>query len=236
MQDHGHSAEEIARRIDAPPGRGLLRDAIYGAIDGAVTTFAIVAGVAGAGLSPIVIVVLGLANVLADGFSMAAANYLGTKAEQDNIKRIRQIEERHIREFPEGEKLEVREILARKGLTGRALDLATEEITKDRESWIALMLDGEYGMGGVDPRPLRAATVTFVAFLAAGMIPLVPFVLGLPNAFTLSAWVTMASFAAVGAGKSVWSLSPWWRSAGESVLIGGTAAAIAYGVGTLFTL
>ena len=74
MSEHGHSQQEIAKRIGAPPGRGVLRDAVYGAIDGAVTTFAIVAGVAGAGLSPFIIIALGIANVLADGFSMAAAN------------------------------------------------------------------------------------------------------------------------------------------------------------------
>ena len=62
-------------------GHGHLRDIIYGAIDGSVTTFAIVAGVAGAGLSPLVIIALGFANVIADGFSMAAGNYTGTKAE-----------------------------------------------------------------------------------------------------------------------------------------------------------
>jgi hypothetical protein len=142
---------EISKRIGAPQGRGVLRDAIYGAIDGTVTTFAIVAGVAGAGLSPFVVVVLGLANVLADGFSMAAANYSGIKAEQDNYKRIRKIEERHISEYPKGEWLEVREILSRKGLDGEVLDKATDAVTQDRENWIALMMEGEYGMGGIDP-------------------------------------------------------------------------------------
>ena len=74
MPEHGHSQQDIAARIAAPQGRGFLRDLVYGAIDGSVTTFAIVAGVAGAGLSPFIIVALGLANVLADGFSMAAGN------------------------------------------------------------------------------------------------------------------------------------------------------------------
>ena len=121
MSEHGHSQQEIAKRIGAPPGRGVLRDAVYGAIDGAVTTFAIVAGVAGAGLSPFIIIALGIANVLADGFSMAAANYSGTKAELDNMRRIRKIEELHIQNYPEGERLEVREILAQKGLRGDVL-------------------------------------------------------------------------------------------------------------------
>lgn len=236
MPDHGHSHQEIAERISAPAGKGVLREAVLGAIDGSVTTFAIVAGVAGAGLSPFIIVVLGLANVLADGFSMAAAAYSGSKAEQDNIRRIRKIEERHIRDYPQGEWREVREILAQKGLSGRVLEEAADEITKDHESWISLMIEGEYGLGGVDPHPLRAALTTFLAFLVAGMIPLLPFIINLEGAFTLSAWMTMASFFAIGALKSIWSLSPWWRSAAETLLIGGAAAALAYGVGSLFNV
>ena len=134
MTDHGHSPQEIAERINAPPGRGVLRDVVYGGIDGSVTTFAIVAGVAGAGLSPFVIVALGLANVLADGFSMAAGNYSGTKAELDNIRRIRAVEERHIALYPDGEREEVREILAQKGLSGGILNEATAEITSSTEN------------------------------------------------------------------------------------------------------
>jgi len=235
MTDHGHSPEEIAARIDAPPGRGILRDLVYGAIDGSVTTFAIVAGVAGAGLSPFVIVALGFANVLADGFSMAASNYSGTKADQDNLRRIRAIETRHIAKYPEGERAEVRAILERKGLSGTVLEEATDEITSNRDNWVDLMIEGEYGLGGVDPHPMRAALATFGAFLVAGMVPLVPFIASLPGAFTISAWMTGCSFFAIGALKSIWSLSPWWRSGLETLGIGGAAASIAYLVGTLFS-
>lgn len=232
--DHGHSPEEIADRIDAPPGRGVLRDVVFGGIDGAVTTFAIVAGVAGAGLSPFVVVALGLANVLADGFSMAAGNFSGAKADLDNLRRIRSVEEAHIARNPEGERREVREILARKGLSGRILDEATDEITDDRETWIALMVEGEYGLGGVDPHPMRSALATFGAFLVAGMVPLLPFLFSVPDAFRISAWMTMAVFFAIGCLKSRWSLAPWWRSGLETLVIGGVAASIAYFVGTLF--
>ncbi|WP_171100456.1 MULTISPECIES: VIT1/CCC1 transporter family protein [unclassified Ruegeria] len=234
MTDHGHSQQEIVARINAPPGRGVLRDVVYGGIDGSVTTFAIVAGVAGAGLSPFVIVALGLANVLADGFSMAAGNYSGTKAELDNIRRIRAIEQRHISLYPDGERAEAREILAQKGLAGRVLEDATDAVTADQDNWINLMIEGEYGLGSVDPHPMKAAVATFLAFLVAGMIPLLPFVMSWPDAFTLSVWMTMAVFFAIGALKSRWSLAPWWRSGGETLLIGGAAAAIAYLVGSLF--
>ena len=234
MRDHGHSPQEIASRIGAPVGSGILKDAVLGAIDGAVTTFAIVAGVAGAGLSPFVIVALGIANVLADGFSMAAANYSGTKAELDNMQRLRELEERHIQKYPRGEWLEVREILSKKGLTGVVLEDATNAITQNRENWIALMLEGEYGLAGVQTRPEKAAATTFTAFLLAGIIPLLPFLLGLPEAFLVSAIMTMVTFFVIGALKSIWSLTPWWQSGGETFLIGGLAAAIAYLVGSLF--
>ncbi|MDA7967178.1 VIT1/CCC1 transporter family protein [Ruegeria sp.] len=234
MTDHGHSQQEIAARINAPPGRGVLRDVVYGGIDGSVTTFAIVAGVAGAGLSPFVIVALGLANVLADGFSMAAGNYSATKAETDNIRRIRAIEERHIRLYPDGERNEVREILLQKGLSGQVLEDATAAITASHDNWVDLMIEGEYGLGGVDPHPIKAAMATFLAFLVAGMIPLLPFLLSLPDAFVTSAWMTMGVFFAIGALKSRWSLAPWWRSGFETFVIGGAAALIAYLVGSLF--
>jgi vacuolar iron transporter family protein len=234
VTDHGHSKSEIKSRIGAPQGRGVLRDLVYGGIDGAVTTFAIVAGVTGAGLSPFVIVALGLANVLADGFSMAAANYSGTKAEKDNIARIRAVEERHIDLFPEGERREVREILTQKGLSGAVLDEATRLITADRDRWINLMLEGEYGLSDVDPNPMRAAIATFGAFLLAGMVPLVPFLVGLEQAFVVSALLTMFAFFVIGALKSLWSLARWWHSAAETMLIGGAAASIAFAVGTLF--
>lgn len=96
------------------------------------------------------------------------------------------------------------------------------------------MLEGEYGVGGVDPRPLHAAVATFLAFILAGMIPLLPFLIEVNDAFAASAVMTMATFFDIGAAKSLWSLNSWWRSAIETSLIGGAAAILAYGVGTLF--
>ncbi|MGR3636241.1 MAG: VIT1/CCC1 transporter family protein [Shimia sp.] len=236
MTQHGHSQEEVARRIGNPPGRGLLRDIVYGGIDGSVTTFAIVAGVAGAGLSPFIIVALGIANVLADGFSMAAGNFLGTKAELDDAKRLREVERHHLETFPEGERLEIREILRLKGMDGEVLEAATDAIAANEEAAVQLMLEGEYGLAGVDPHPQRAAMATFVAFLVAGMVPLLPFIFGVPDAFRWSAIMTGVTFFAIGTMKAKWSLEPWWKSGLETLAIGGVAAGIAYGVGSLFNV
>ncbi|MBO6899290.1 MAG: VIT1/CCC1 transporter family protein [Shimia sp.] len=233
---HGHSQQEIEDRIANPPGRGLLRDVVYGGIDGSVTTFAIVAGVAGAGLSPFVIVALGIANVLADGFSMAAGNFLGTKAELDDAKRLRAVEKRHLKAHPDGERREIREILRLKGLDGEVLEAATDAIAENEEAAIQLMLEGEYGLAGVDPHPQRAAMATFLAFLFAGLVPLLPFLFGLEDAFRISAVLTGVTFFVIGAMKAKWSLDPWWRSGLETLAIGGVAAGIAYGVGSLFNV
>lgn len=233
-QEHGHSPAEVAERIGAPAGRGYLRDTIYGAIDGAVTTFAIVAGVAGAALPTGVILALGLANLLADGFSMAAGNYAGTKAERDDAHRLARVEHRHLAENPKGERAEIREILRRKGLRGDVLEQATAQIATDTAAAVALMLSDEYGLAPVPPRPLRAALATFGAFVGAGSVPLVPFVLGWGDAFALAAAMTLAVFFAIGAAKSLWSEAPWWRSGLETLAIGGAAAMVAFAVGRLF--
>lgn len=233
-QEHGHRPEEIAKRLSAGPATGFLKDMIYGGIDGAVTTFAIVAGVAGAGLSPGIIVALGLANILADGFSMAASNYSGTKAELDDRKRIIRIEHSHIINHRAGELEELRQILQRRGLEGDVLAQATAAIAGNKAKWVEIMLTDEYGLPRDAPHPLRAALATFAAFLMAGSIPLLPFLLRLPSAFEISILATLTTFFLIGTGKSRWSLSSWWRSGAETLAIGAVAALLAYGVGGLF--
>ncbi len=233
MLEHGHSDDEIRARIGQPIGTEHLKDFVYGGIDGAVTTFAIVAGVHGASLSHSVIIALGIANVLADGFSMAASNYSGTKAELDDVERIRAIERRHIREVPDGERAEIRQILQLKGFGGQTLERAVSYITRDEKTWINMMLVDEYGKSPIDPRPLPAALVTFIAFLICGFIPLVPFLFEVTKPFEVAAVATAIAFFSIGVLKSAWSLQPWWRSGLETLAIGASAAFIAYGAGYL---
>src|SRR4029453_19269916 len=144
--EHDHSSEAIEKRLAAGPRQNYLRDWIYGGIDGAVTTLAVVTGVAGAQLSSWIILALGFANLFADGFSMAASNYLGTKSEQDDWRRLHAIENRHIDLAPEGEREEVRQIFERKGFEGEELRRIVELITADRERWVQTMLMDEYGL------------------------------------------------------------------------------------------
>ena len=229
--EHEHTIEAIDARLSAGPGHNYLRDWIYGGIDGAVTTFAVVTGVIGAGLSPVVIVILGFANLIADGFSMAASNFLGTKAEHDDIRRLEAIEQRHIEFAPEGEREEVRQIFARKGFTGADLDRVVELITSDRDRWVKTMLTDEYGLPHSARSPWLAAVSTFSAFVVCGLVPLVPFLAGVNEAPRLSFIATAAVFFAIGSVKSRWSTTAWWRSGLSTLIVGTAAASLAYAVG-----
>lgn len=231
--EHSHTVEAISARLAADPKPNYLRDWIYGGIDGAVTTFAIVAGVVGANLSSNIIIVLGLANLLADGFSMAAGNYSGTKAEVDEVKRIWEIEKRHIAQAPEGEREEVRQILRAKGITGEALEEAVTAITSDEERWIKTMLVEEYGLSPNSRSPAKSALSTFAAFIVCGAVPLAPFLVPMADSFIWSTAATGLVFFTIGSVKSRWSLAPWWWSGLETSCIGMGAAAVAYIIGYL---
>lgn len=228
-----HTPSAIHHRFAKSPKPSYLRDWVYGGIDGAVTTFAIVAGVVGASLSARVILILGLANLLADGFSMAAANFSGTKTEIDDYARLQAIEREHIAMVPEGEREEVRQLLRRKGLEGETLEKATASMTADNERWVELMMQEEYGLSSIARSPLKSALSTFIAFVLCGTVPLLPFAFAMPHPFLISTIATGVVFATIGALKSQWSLAPAWWSALETLLIGTAAAVVAYAVGHL---
>jgi vacuolar iron transporter family protein len=111
-----------------------------------VTTFAVVAGVVGAHLSPSIILILGGANLMADGFAMAAGNYLATRSEHEEFHHTEAIERHHIEVTPEGEREEVREILRGLGLAGDLLDRVVAAVTADRDRWVRMMVRYEYGL------------------------------------------------------------------------------------------
>ena len=234
-----HSAEAIQRRLSQPPQPSYLRDFIYGAIDGAVTTFAVVAGARGAKLSDSVVIILGLANLLADGFSMAVSNYLGARAERQERDRARRTEERHIDTVPEGEREEIRQLFAAKGFSDEDLDRVVEVITADRDRWVDTMMTEELGYGADSGNPLRAAASTFAAFVVVGSIPLIVYVIDaiapgeISAAFAWSAGLTAAAFFTVGSLKARFVDQPAWRSGLETLAVGGAAAALAYVVGVV---
>jgi VIT1/CCC1 family predicted Fe2+/Mn2+ transporter len=234
-----HTPSGVRARLRTPPRASYLRDFVYGAIDGTVTTFAIVAGVVGADLGATVIIILGAANLVADGFSMAVSNFLGTRAEHQRRERARLEEERQVALIPAGEAEEIRQIFAAKGFTDGDLDRVVEVITSNRDVWVDTMMSEELGYGADSTDPLRAAAATFVAFITLGFLPLAVFVVDavtpgdIDAPFAWSAGLTAVAFFTVGTLKARLVDQSPWRSGLETLAIGGCAAALAFAVGAL---
>ena len=213
-------------------------DFVYGSIDGAVTTFAIVAGVVGASLSPGIILILGFGNLFADGFSMAAANYQASKARNQFIEMKRKQEEWEIDNLAEQEKDEIREIYKEKGFKDELLEEIVRIITSRRKVWVDTMMKEELGLIEDEKGPLNSAISTFIGFNLIGLIPLIPFMIFIfmgihanSEAFVYSAVSVMASFFLVGMIKGKIVRKSKIRSGFYTLIIGGIAALVAYFVG-----
>jgi VIT1/CCC1 family predicted Fe2+/Mn2+ transporter len=115
-------------------------------------------------LDPKIAIIVGLANLFADGISMAVGDYLSEKSEKDYIRYEKERELWEIEHMPEAEKFEVREIYKRKGLTGEKLEHLVEAITSNKEIWVDTMLHEELGIFEDDTNPLKSAVVTFLSF------------------------------------------------------------------------
>ena len=229
-----HSPEEIKKRLSSPQKHSYLGDAVLGGIDGCVTTFAIVASAVGAGFPNSVALVLGLANLSADGFSMAVSNYQATRSRADLVQMTRKKEELHIDLVPEGETEEVRQIFANKGFTGDTLEKIVDVITSDRTLWVDTMLKDEHGLQTDIPNSLYSATATFFAFLFVGLLPLTPFLLPTLNQesiFPVSCVIAGMAFFGIGAAKGIMLKQSFFRTGASTLVVGGMAALLAYIVG-----
>ncbi len=231
---HGHHPEQIKARLESGQSHSYLRDFVYGGIDGTVTTFAVVSGVIGASLENKTILILGMANLIADGFSMAASNYLGTRTEIEERTLIQEFEYQQIKENPRGEKEEVKQILAAKGFKGDLLERSVNLFIEDKDRWVDFMLTEEYGLSSATRSAVKAGLTTFIAFSIFGLIPLLPYIGIIPPSFLVSCILTGVAFFLIGSMKSRWTSESYLASGFKTFAIGAIAAALAYFVGTLF--
>lgn len=242
LTKRAHGKRLIAKALKHPhehqSSGKYMSDAVYGALDGIVTTFAIVSGVVGADLSLSIILILGFANLIADGFSMAAGSYLSIKSEQDYHQQEYNREKWEIENYPEGEIEEVRQIYKRKGFKGKDLDKAVKIIISDEKRWLETMMVEELGIIQDDKAPNVVAVVTFIAFVICGFLPLLAFILlyyipnlGDINPFLFSSIITGITIFIVGALRSLIIAKNWFIAGLEMFFVGGAAATVAYAIG-----
>jgi VIT1/CCC1 family predicted Fe2+/Mn2+ transporter len=216
-----------------------IGELVYGGIDGIVTTFAVVSGVAGAKLGAGVILIMGLANLLADGFSMATGAYLSTKSEQELYAKERERELWEMEHMPEGERREHFEIFLQRGYSEDEAQRLVEIISADAERWVQAMMVDELGMLKDERNPLLNGAATLGAFIVAGSVPLMIYLLGLvfpvPHSVTFPISIALSGLALFGLGAArvlVTHQHPL-KSGMEMLLVGGLASLVAYGVGVM---
>jgi len=218
-----------------------FEDFIYGAIDGTVTTFAVVSGATGALLPSYVALILGFANLFADGLAMAIGDYYATKTHKEYVEKERRKEEWQIENLPDQEKEDIRKIYADKGFKDELLDEIVRVITARRKVWLDTMMKEELGMVQDKRLPVTAAVSTFCGFSSIGLIPLLPFLFAFLSGYTVaisevffySALFTGIAFAVIGIVKGMVVKKSLIRSAVNTLLIGGIAATVAYLIGYL---
>jgi len=229
-----HKKSAIEERLEKTSRHSYLGDAVMGGIDGCVTTFAVVAGVTGGGFLPLVAIILGFANLLADGFSMAVSNYQNAKSRQDLINKVRKDEERHIELIPEGEVEEIRQIFKNKGFSGDVLESIVDTITSDRKLWLDTMLREEFGLQIDAPNAYKAAFTTFIAFIMIGAIPLIPFLISIIKPdylFVTSSIITACAFFGIGIFKGIVVKQNYLKTGLQTLFVGSAAASLAYFAG-----
>lgn len=216
--------------------QNYLREFVYGGIDGAVTTFAVVAGAVGADLDTSIIIILGFANLLADGFSMSVGAYLSAKSEKENYSKHKNIEYWEVENIPDRERQEIVDIYQSKGFEGELLQKVVDVIVSDKDRWVNEMMKDELNMMEDSKSPFKIGLATLASFIFVGFIPLMVYVYDLIwktdiDLFFWTSLFTGLAFLVVGWLKSFVNQTNTLKSISETLLLGFLAALVAYFVG-----
>jgi VIT1/CCC1 family predicted Fe2+/Mn2+ transporter len=230
-----HKPDQHTENVHAPGGY-KMREIMLGLNDGLVAAFAVTSGVAAAFTNPKVVVMAGLAEMLGGAVSMGLAAYASARAHYEFYQSERQREHDEIRRWPEREREEVRGIYRSKGFSGALLEQIVSHITADAKRWRDVMMSEELGFGtDVTEPPSRSAIFVGGSYLVGAAVPLLPYLfIAPPLGILASAIATVAVLFVVGAGKTLLTARPWWRSGLESMGVGIAAALVTYGAGRLF--
>eukprot|EP00003_Mantamonas_plastica_P022785 TRINITY_DN3948_c0_g1_i1.p1 TRINITY_DN3948_c0_g1~~TRINITY_DN3948_c0_g1_i1.p1 ORF type:complete len:281 (-),score=88.97 TRINITY_DN3948_c0_g1_i1:23-865(-) len=240
MKAHQSSGEEDHKEEGA-----YIKSVVYGGLDGIITTFAVVSAVAGGNLSLSVVLILGFANLIADGISMGLGDYISTRAEIDYAEMERRREAWECEQFLDLEKKEMVELYESKGLSKEDATTVVNIISKDQDVFVDIMMVEELS---IMPPPsqeeaMMNGCVTFGSFLFFGVIPLLAFVVAvainpadtndLGTTFLISCLLTAATLFILGALTSKFSHSAWYIAGFKMLINGAVAAAASYLIGML---
>lgn len=240
---HKDLARHLQKEHNISPFSTYLQEIVYGGNDGIVTTFAVVAGFAGAnaseanGLGYLTVLLFGLANLFADGTSMGLGNLLSIRAEQDRYRIERTKEEHEIQNNVQMEKAETKELLLAKGFSQEQAEDLVKIYSTNIEYWADFMMRYELEISDTtSENPWFTGLATFISFMSFGFIPLIPYILFQDdiNTFWYATLFTVMALLLLGVLRFIITKQSLFRSVFEVLLIGGLSASVAFVVGTFF--
>jgi VIT1/CCC1 family predicted Fe2+/Mn2+ transporter len=222
---HEHSHADVSG--------GWLRAAVFGAMDGLVTNTALVAGVGGGGAAPRAIVLAGTASLVAGAISMALGEYTSVKTQNEQLDLEVEKERRELERNPVGELAELTEMLRVRGVDDRLARQVAVQLSRDPETALRLHVVAEIGLSPEDkPSPATAAVSSFLTFGTGALLPLLPYLLGVPVLWAALLAGGIGLFLA-GAISSRFTPRPWWFAGFRQLLFGALAAGITYAIGSV---
>jgi vacuolar iron transporter family protein len=214
-----------------------VRDVVIGMSDGLTVPFALAAGLSGAKVGTSVVVLAGLAEIAAGAIAMGLGGFLAARTDQEHYQSELEREVRESREIPVEEAAEVSRVLEGWGLNSAQIEPIVAAIISDEKRWVDFMMRFELGLEEPDPkRAVRSASTIGFSYIAGGSIPLAPyfFLTDLRTALVASVALTLTALFIFGCIKARFTGISWWRGGLQTTLIGGLAAAAAFGIARLF--
>jgi vacuolar iron transporter family protein len=213
-----------------------VRDIVIGMADGLTVPFALAAGLSGAVDSTRVVITAGLAEIAAGSIAMGLGGYLAARTDAEHYASERAREIRETIEIPEEERREVAELFEGYGLSKALSRNAADEMSKDKRRWIDFMMRFELGLEEPDPRRARTSALTIaLSYVAGGLVPLAPYFVSRTMAGALrgSIAVTLLALLVFGYIKGRFTVKRPFRSAWQTAVVGGLAAAAAFVIAKL---
>lgn len=212
---------------------GWLRPAVFGAMDGLVSNFALMTGVVGGAASPGTVIITGLAGLAAGACSMAAGEYTSVASQRELVEAEIEAERLELRRNPQGELAELAELYVSRGVEPELAKEVARQLSADPEQALEVHAREELGVDPTDlPSPMVAAVSSFLCFAAGALLPLLPYLLGatsLAPALVLS----LIGLFLCGAVVARVTARSWWFSGLRQLVLGGAAAAVTFGLGAL---
>ncbi len=221
-----------------PKGR-FIREVMFGMNDGLVSTIGFVAGATGALMQTRLVLLAGIAAVVAGSLAMGIGAYLASKSQRDFFESEKARERREIEEFPELERKEIRDIFTKLGFLKDEVEMIVNRVTSDKDLWVRFMMREELGILEESfDNPITVGFLMAGAYVVGGIAPLFPYLVmeDVLMALKVAVAVSLVALFIIGVGKTVLTKQPWLKSGTEVMLLGSLAAGVGFGIGKLVAM